>query len=398
MQQLRYISVLNKKLTPLVSVFNRQYRHVPLEKPTTTPSYGTDEVTIPLKKYKLHKLDNGVLPLMASLTKTDALDYYRQMISIRSMEGAVWSLFESGHAYGQSHLASGQEACAVGISSVLRVDDAISCSHRNHAWAFLKGIPIQQVLAEIIGRSTGASKGKGGSMHLYKKETNFFGGSAIVGSQVSLGAGMALAMKNFRRNGVCVAFYGEGAANQGQVFEAFNMSKLWDLPVIYVCENNQISRQSDVHRTTASTEFYTRGDYIPGIWVNGMDILTVREASSWAVNYCRSGYGPIILEVATSHLHGHALTKGNYEDLELTEDELTTDPIAIFKKTILDHQLCGLEELQHIDSMIESETEDAVRRAKNDNDPKESEIYTDIYTGITNGKIRGCDAMSYYKS
>ncbi|XP_072035267.1 probable pyruvate dehydrogenase E1 component subunit alpha, mitochondrial [Amphiura filiformis] len=288
-----------------------------------------EEIRLPVTNFKLHKLESGP-SAEASLTKADALIYYRHMKMIRCMEEAIWDLFKSNHVRGQSHLSTGQEACAVGMFAALKPDDAISCSHRNHAWAYLKGLSPHQILAEITGRITGSSKGKGGSMHLYRKQTNFFGGSAIVGSQVPLGAGMALAMKRQKRGNISVAVYGEGAANQGQVFEAFNIAKLWDLPVIFVCENNQVARNSEAHRTTACTEFYTRGDYIPGIWVDGMDLLTVREATRWAAEYCRAGYGPIVIEMDTSHLHGHAISVANYDALQISDDMASKDPITKF--------------------------------------------------------------------
>jgi len=217
------------------------------------------------------------------------------MMSIRRMETAAGNMYKEKAVRGFCHLYSGQEAIAVGIKSVLRPNDSLITAYRAHGWAYMMGISIKDVLAELTAKRSGCQQGKGGSMHMYCK--NFYGGNGIVGAQVPLGAGVALAQKHLGQDGVCLALYGDGAANQGQVFEAYNIAKLWELPCIFICENNKYGMGTSVERASANIEYYTRGDYIPGVWVDGQDILTVKEGARYALDWARSGKGPILLEM-----------------------------------------------------------------------------------------------------
>jgi len=269
---------------------------------STTNAEASLEVSTP---FKLHKLDDGP-GMQVTVTREDALKYYRNMQTVRRMETAAGNLYKEKVIRGFCHLYSGQEAVCVGMEAALRPTDAVITAYRAHGWTFVRGISPLGVIAELTGRKSGCSKGKGGSMHMYAD--NFYGGNGIVGAQVPLGAGVALAQKYSGTDNVCVTLYGDGAANQGQVFEAYNIAKLWDLPAIFVCENNGYGMGTSVDRASASTDYYTRGDYIPGLWVDGMDVLGVREATRWATEYCRSGKGPLVLEMATYRYQGHSMS------------------------------------------------------------------------------------------
>jgi pyruvate dehydrogenase E1 component alpha subunit len=295
---------------------------------------------------KLHKLEEGP-PLSTTCTREDGLKYYRQMQVVRRMETASGNLYKEKVIRGFCHLYSGQEAICVGMNAGLRPTDALITAYRAHGWAYMRGVSPVGVLAELTGRKSGCSKGKGGSMHMYTD--NFYGGNGIVGAQVPLGAGVAFALKYQGTDNVCVSLYGDGAANQGQIFEAYNIAKLWDLPVLFVCENNGYGMGTSVDRASASTEYYKRGDYIPGIWVDGMDVLGVKEATQWAAEYCRSGKGPLVLEMVTYRYHGHSMsdpgTSYRSRD-EIQEVRSKRDPIGLLKSKLVEAGLSTAEELK----------------------------------------------------
>lgn len=233
------------------------------------------------------------------------------------------------------------------MKAAMRPQDAVISAYRVHGWSYLMGVSTHAVLAELAGKAGGCSRGKGGSMHMYAP--NFYGGNGIVGAQVPLGAGIAFALDYQGKKGVCFTLYGDGAANQGQAFEAYNMAKLWNIPVIFVCENNGYGMGTSADRSSASTSYYTRGDYIPGIFVDGMDILTVREASRFAIEHCMSGKGPLILETATYRYSGHSMSDPgtSYRTREeIQEVRQTKDPITSFKEKILSSNLVTQEEIK----------------------------------------------------
>ncbi|CAL7952058.1 unnamed protein product [Xylocopa violacea] len=311
------------------------------------------------------------------------------MHTIRRMETAAGNLYKEKIVRGFCHLYSGQEACAVGMKAALRKQDSVITAYRAHGWTYLMGIEPFGVFAELTGRKGGNARGKGGSMHMYSE--NFYGGNGIVGAQVPLGAGIAFAHKYMNTGGVCLTLYGDGAANQGQVFEAYNMAKLWDVPCIFICENNGYGMGTSIDRASASTDYYTRGDYIPGIRVDGMDVLAVREATRFAIDYCTSGKGPLVMETVTYRYSGHSMSDPgtSYRTREeIQEVRQTRDPITGFKERILDAKLVTPEEIKAIENEIKKVVDDAVKAAKADTEIPLTELTADIYANCLEKEIR----------
>lgn len=287
----------------------------------------------------------------------------------------------------------------MGMQNAIFPDDSVITAYRCHGWTYMRGVPAAGVLAELTGRKSGCTQGKGGSMHMYAPD--YYGGNGIVGAQVPLGAGIALAHK-YRNDGkICIALYGDGAANQGQLFETYNMAKLWDLPVIFVCENNGYGMGTSVERAAASTDYYSRGDFIPGIRVDGMDVLTVREAVKWAADRTRGGNGPLLMELVTYRYGGHSMsdpgTSYRSRD-EIQEVRKTRDPISGLREKLLDSGLATTEEIKAIEQEAKKEIEAAVEVAKTSPEPPEEDLYLGVYAGGTNTDvpIRGCDPFSYH--
>jgi pyruvate dehydrogenase E1 component alpha subunit len=340
----------------------------------------SSDASFELRPYKLHKLETGP-ESSTTCSKEDALSYYHKMLAIRRLEAASGSMYKEKLIRGFCHLYSGQEAVAVGIKAALRPKDDVITAYRCHGWTYLMGASIAGVLCELTGHVEGVSRGKGGSMHLYAP--NFYGGNGIVGAQVPLGVGVAFAHKYRGENGVCVALYGDGAANQGQIFEVYNMAKLWNVPCIFVCENNGYGMGTSVERASANTDYYTRGDYVPGIWVDGMDVLSVREATRFAIDFTTSGKGPILMDCATYRYSGHSMsdpgTSYRSRD-EINEVRQKRDPITSFKEKILTNGLVADTDLKAIEADVKKEVEEAVKRAKSDHGIKIEELTEDIYS------------------
>lgn len=349
----------------------------------------TNEASFQIRPFKLHKIEEGP-STEVTLKRDDALHMYRQMMTIRRMEAAANTLYKEKSVRGFCHLYSGQEAVAVGMENAIKKDDAVITAYRAHGWTFLRGVPPKGVLTELTGRSTGCAKGKGGSMHMYNY--NFYGGNGIVGAQVPLGAGIAFSQKYLNNGGITVALYGDGAANQGQAFEAYNMSKLWGLPCIFVCENNGFGMGTSADRASASTDYYTRGDYVPGIWMDGMDVLAMREGTRFIANLCREGKGPFVVEAATYRYHGHSMSDPgtSYRTREeIQEVRASRDPITSFKDKILESELVESAELKQIDAEIKTEIDDAVKAARGDAEIGLEELYGDVYANPLETNIRG---------
>merc|ERR1712178_281896 len=271
----------------------------------------------------------------------------------------------------------------------MQPQDSVITAYRVHGWTYVMGVTPEAVLSELTGRRNGCAKGKGGSMHMYAP--NFYGGNGIVGAQVPMGAGIAFAHKYRGEKQVCVALYGDGAANQGQIFEAFNIAQLWKLPCIFVCENNQSGMGTSNQRSSASTEYYSRGDYIPGLRVDGMDVLAVREATRFAKEYAINE-GPVVMELKTYRYHGHSMSDPGTS--YRTRDEIkavrqASDPITSLRDKMTDAELATKEEFKAIDkevkNYIESETEIALASPE----PAMSELGTDILIDDKDSYNRG---------
>jgi len=364
-----------------------------LSAPVSEASFEVD------RPYKLHLLDDGP-PNTVTVTREDAIKYFHNMQVIRRMETSAANLYKEKVIRGFCHLYSGQEACCVGMEHAIRRTDSVITAYRAHGWTYIRGVSVLGVLAELTGRSSGCAKGLGGSMHMYAD--NFYGGNGIVGAQVPLGAGIAFAHKYKGDDGICLALYGDGAANQGQLFETYNMAKLWDLPVIFICENNGYGMGTSAERASASTSYYTRGDYVPGIWVDGMDVLAVHEATKFAADYVRSGKGPLLMEAATYRYHGHSMSDPgtSYRTREeIQEVRKMHDPITSFKEKLINSNLATAEELKEIEVEVRKDVEAAVKRARTDPEVPLTELYNNIYRNPPqNYMVRGCDNFSYHAS
>jgi pyruvate dehydrogenase E1 component alpha subunit len=313
----------------------------------------------------------------------ELLGYYRDMLLIRRFEERAGQLYGMGLIGGFCHLYIGQEAIAVGVQSIKVKGDQIITGYRDHGHMLACGMDPGEVMAELTGRSTGVSKGKGGSMHMFSVAEDFFGGHGIVGAQVSLGTGLAQANK-YRENGnVAFTYFGDGAANQGQVYESFNMAELWRLPVVYVIENNQYAMGTSIERASAETQLFKRGIsfQIPGEQVDGMDVLAVRDAAGRAAEHARSGKGPYILEMKTYRYRGHSMSdpaKYRTRD-EVDEVRKTRDPIDHLQDLLKKAGYVDDEQLRTIDAEVKKIVADAAEFARTSPEPAVSELYTDVY-------------------
>lgn len=315
------------------------------------------------------------------MTRDELLNAYRQMVLIRRFEEKAGQLYGMGLIGGFCHLYIGQEAVVVGIQSLMKPQDTVITSYRDHGHMLACDMDPRGVMAELTGREGGYSKGKGGSMHMFSREKNFFGGHGIVGAQVSIGTGMAFAHKYKNDGGVCVAYMGDGAVNQGQVYESFNMASLWNLPAVYVVEDNQYGMGTSTARASASNAFSKRGEPygIQGHEVDGMDIFAVREAAAWALSEAREGR-PTLLHIKTYRYRGHSMSDpGKYRSKEEVEDMRTNrDPIDFIHKHIIENKVATVEELKAIDKDIKEIMADTVEFSQTSPEPHVAELYTDI--------------------
>ncbi|GFZ77949.1 pyruvate dehydrogenase (acetyl-transferring) E1 component subunit alpha [Elstera cyanobacteriorum] len=310
------------------------------------------------------------------------LKYYKDMLLIRRFEEKAGQLYGMGLIGGFCHLYIGQEAVVIGMQAALTPEDAVITSYRDHGHMLACGMDPRGVMAELTGRIGGYSKGKGGSMHMFSKEKNFYGGHGIVGAQVPLGTGIAFAFKYKGQNNVCAAYMGDGALNQGQVYESFNMAALWKLPVIYVIENNKYAMGTSVQRSAAGQELFRRGAAygIPGEAVDGMSVIAVQEASQRAVEHCKAGNGPYILEMNTYRYRGHSMSDpAKYRTKEeVSKMREQHDPIDQLRALILDGGHADEAALKEIDREIKDIVTDAAEFSQSSPEPDPSELYTDV--------------------
>jgi pyruvate dehydrogenase E1 component alpha subunit len=327
------------------------------------------------------KLDRPPEPKRYKADRDQLLEFYKEMLLIRRFEERAGQLYGLGLIGGFCHLYIGQEAVAVGLQSAMDDSkDSVITGYRDHGHMLAYGIDPKVIMAELTGREAGISKGKGGSMHMFSVEHKFYGGHGIVGAQVPLGTGLAFAHKYRGDGGVCLAYFGDGAANQGQVYEAFNMAKLWNLPVIYAIENNQYAMGTSVARSASEPDFYKRGEShrIPGVRVDGMDVLAVRGAAEMALEWAREK-GPIILELMTYRYRGHSMSDpAKYRTREeVQEVREHRDPITHVEREL---EKLGVkeEELKAIDKEIKDIIVGAAKFAEDAPEPDPSELYTDV--------------------
>ena len=314
----------------------------------------------------------------------DLLQFYHDMLFIRRFEEKAGQLYGMGLIAGFCHLYIGQEAIAVGMKALMNKDDKVITTYRDHGHMIALGSDPSKIMAELLGRKDGCSKGKGGSMHLFDLEKHFYGGHGIVGASVPIGTGIAFADKYKENDNITLCYFGDGALHQGQVYESFNMAKLWNLPVLYIIENNHYAMGTSVSRSSSSKDLYKRGVGfdIPGVKIDGMDVLGVIKEAKKAVDYVRSGKGPMIIEMDTYRYRGHSMSDPakyrSKEELQNTKEN--RDPIVNLKKHILDNFKDNDNKIKEIELNIKTQVNDIIEFAKKSPQPDISELLTEIYT------------------
>ncbi|HVK43128.1 MAG TPA: pyruvate dehydrogenase (acetyl-transferring) E1 component subunit alpha [Phenylobacterium sp.] len=321
--------------------------------------------------------------VVGPVTKDELLHYYRDMLLIRRFEERAGQLYGMGLIGGFCHLYIGQEAIAVGVQAIKEQGDQVITGYRDHGHMLACGMDPREVMAELTGRAGGSSKGKGGSMHMFSTEADFYGGHGIVGAQVALGTGLGLANHYRENKKVSFTYFGDGAANQGQVYESFNMAQLWSLPVVYIIENNQYAMGTSIERSSSETHLYKRGASfrIPGEEVDGMDVLAVKAAAKKAADHARSGKGPYILEMKTYRYRGHSMSdpaKYRTRD-EVDEVRKTRDPIDHLQELLAKKGWADEAALKAVDAEVKKIVADAAEFARTSPEPEPSELYTDVY-------------------
>jgi len=343
-----------------------------------TPETEAEDGTFALRSLQLLHAANP----RYEANKEGLLGLYEQMMLIRRFEEKAGQLYGLGLIRGFCHLYIGQEAVAVGLQSALTEGkDSVITGYRDHGHMLACGIDPKVIMAELTGREAGISRGKGGSMHMFSTEHGFYGGHGIVGAQVPLGAGLAFAQKYRGDGGVTLAYFGDGAANQGQVYESFNMASLWQLPIVFVVENNGYAMGTAVKRGSAESHFHRRGTAfrIPGMDVNGMDVLEVRQGAEVALAHVREGNGPVLMELSTYRYRGHSMSDpAKYRSREeVKEVREKDDPIERARATLIEMGE-GEDSLKQLDKQVRATVNEAVDFAENSPEPEQSELYTDV--------------------
>ncbi|MEJ2262752.1 MAG: pyruvate dehydrogenase (acetyl-transferring) E1 component subunit alpha [Anaerolineales bacterium] len=316
------------------------------------------------------------------MEKEEYLQIYHNMVLIRRIEEQAALLYQQGKIGGFLHLYIGQEAVSTGLLSVRKPQDRVITAYRDHGVALDAGIPARKVMAELLGKSTGISKGKGGSMHMADVELNYWGGHAVVGAHLPLAAGLALGDQYQGHDGVTICMFGDGATNIGFFHEALNLSKVWNLPVLWVCENNKYGMGTAVERASAVEEIRQKaeGYNIPNERVDGMNVVKVREAAEKHLQFVREGNGPFFLEAVTYRYRGHSMgDPERYREKEEIKKWQEEDPIGIYHKYLLDEEIASQEELDDLDTRVEAEVEDAVEYAESSPDPEPEDLFENVY-------------------
>ncbi|CAG7936761.1 unnamed protein product [Penicillium nalgiovense] len=352
------------------------------------------------ESFETYELDPP--PYTLETSKKELKQMYYDMVAMRRMEMAADRLYKEKKIRGFCHLSTGQEAVAVGIEHAITRMDKVITAYRCHGFAMMRGGTVKSIIGELLGRREGIAYGKGGSMHMFAE--NFYGGNGIVGAQVPVGAGLAFAQQYNEQPNTSIVLYGDGASNQGQVFEAFNMAKLWNLPVLFGCENNKYGMGTSASRSSALTEYYKRGQYIPGLKVNGMDVLATKAAVQYSKNHAITGNGPLVLEYVTYRYGGHSMsdpgtTYRSREEIQRMRS--THDPIAGLKQKMLEWGVTSEEELKGLDKTaranVDAEVAEAEKMPVPDNTARI--LFEDIYVRGSEPKwMRGrtVDETFYY--
>jgi len=338
------------------------------------------EVRLSDEAFETYELDPP--PYTLETTKKELKQMYYDMVAMRRMEMAADRLYKEKKIRGFCHLSVGQEAVAVGIEHAIERADHLITAYRCHGFAMMRGGTVKSIIGELLGRREGIAYGKGGSMHMFSP--GFYGGNGIVGAQVPVGAGIAFAQQYEGKKQVTLALYGDGASNQGQVFEAYNMASLWKLPVIFGCENNKYGMGTAANRSSAITDYYKRGQYIPGLKINGMDVLAVKAAVKYGKEYCAAGKGPLVYEYVTYRYGGHSMsdpgtTYRTREEIQRMRS--TQDPIAGLKQKLLDWGVTTEEELKSLDKKARADVDAEVAEAEAMAPPEATPqvLFEDIY-------------------
>ena len=396
------VSFLQPSLSKKVIPSSARFVQITAEASTPAaevPSSSTEKFPVHLNEDSFRGYKVEVPKLEWETSKEELVHLYEEMVKMRRMEMAADQLYKQKLIRGFCHLAIGQEAVAVGMEAGMKPSDKLITAYRCHPFTVQKGGSIKSVIAELFGREEGISKGKGGSMHMFTP--TFFGGNGIVGAQVPVGAGIAFAQQYLNTNDATFAMYGDGASNQGQVFEAYNMAKLWKLPCVFVCENNKYGMGTSAERSSMNTSYYTRGDVIPGLQVNAMDVLAVAAATKYASDFTLGGNGPMLMEMVTYRYGGHSLSDPG--TTYRTRDEIqamrsSSDPIQGLKSRILDWGVVEESQLKKIDKAAKEEVDQAVEEAKKSAWPKEETLWTDIYyPGSEPDYMRGRDRLEVHR-
>jgi pyruvate dehydrogenase E1 component alpha subunit len=349
--------------------------------PGSIPAENDAPFTIPIAEESFRTYNFDPPPYSVDTTKNQLKQLYRDMTTIRRMELAADQLYKERKIRGFCHLSTGQEAVAVGIEHAISKEDKLITAYRSHGFTYMRGGTIRSIIGELLGRRDGIAHGKGGSMHMYSK--SFFGGNGIVGANVPLGAGIAFSQQYDETGNVTINLYGDGAANQGQVHESFNMAKLWNLPVMFGCENNKYGMGTSAERASAMTEYYKRGHYIPGLRVDGMDVLAVMAAVKHGRDFVKRGNGPLVYEYVTYRFAGHSMSDPGiaYRTREEMRKNRANDPLTYLKTRLVDWGIMTEDETKAIEKEVKRIIKDEVEHAQQMPAPEArlDVLFEDIY-------------------